>query len=501
MSLPKRRTPLPHNGPDRGAAAITIAITIFLLFGFAAIAIDATGLGFNERRQDQSAADVGALAAVQFAVPKDLGNLECAGETGIDLSRCNGAVEAMEVANATLDDSSLAIWSDATRCATPPAGFNVSPITDCVAFNFNNQRAWVRIPRIDKPTALARVIGIDTISTSADAIAGSSIGGSGPILPFLLPGNAAGGDYNCLKSSANPKFGACDDLPGTGNFGSMDFFLYGNVDFGYTSKCNGDTNGRLVANIARGIDHPLGLHPTGSGSGKEEASNCPDFSTEPDMADGQPGVGSNLEDGLLYGGSAYAPNPYPGRIQDSGGFLVRNAGGPKAAARVDDTPLWTFLLSNSGTPCDNGDVDTPIEMVACINWAKTDVAGPHVVFNNLLVTAQRLGWTPAVWEDDFVGGSSQPYHIKSFLPVYIDTTFYSCTGSQCDIMHTPGVGDPGGGCPSNPNPAQITCGTPGPFNKNLVAVTAYVLSQEIVPDNAKTPFPGAENQRTFNLTE
>ena len=490
-----------HVNDERGASIVLVAMALLLLFGFAAVAVDATGVGFNERRQSQSAADVGALAAVQFAVPENLGN-GCA-ESGLTLSRCNGAMEAISVGDATLDDASLALWGDASRCGTPPAGFTaVSAVSECVAFNFNNQRAWVRIPTIDKPTTLARVIGIGTISISADAIAGSSLLGGGGVLSFLLPGNAAMADYNCLKTGPNPKFGSCDDLPSTGNFGSMDFFLYGNEDLNYTSKCNGDTNGRLVANIARGIDHPLGIHPTGVGSGKHESSNCPDFNAEPDMADGQPGVGSNLEDGMLYGGSAYAAAAYPGRIQDSSGFLVRNSGGSTPEARIDPTPLWNYLVEDNdmaplnGTACDNDNAFVPALMITCISLAK---ASNWVVFNGNLVTSTRFGWTPGVWEDDFLT-PGQAYHIKGYQPVYIDTTFFGCNANGCDIMYTPGVAD-SGVCPSNPPDPQITCGTPGPKNKGLDAVTAYILSQSIVPDNAKSPAPGDPNQRSFNLTE
>ncbi len=51
---------------DRGATAILVAASLLLLMGFAAIAVDA-GIGFSERRQQSSASDVGALAALQFA--------------------------------------------------------------------------------------------------------------------------------------------------------------------------------------------------------------------------------------------------------------------------------------------------------------------------------------------------------------------------------------------------------------------------------------------------
>ncbi len=497
-----KRIPLAQD--DRGASAILVAASLVLLMGFAAVAIDLAGKGFNERRQDQSAADVGALAAVQFARPVDLGNLDCSGYSGLTLSRCNGAVEAMAVANATLDSPlTLADWTDPARCGAPPAGFTVSPITECVAFTTNNQRAWVQIPTIDTPTTFGRIIGFASISTTADAIAGSSFGVPGGVLPFLLPGSATDGDYNCLKTGPNPKFGACDPLPSSGNFGSMDFFLYGNEDLDYSIKCNGDTNGRLVANIARGIDHPLGIHPGPpypTTEDKEEQGNCPDWNAEPNMAEGQTGVGSNLEQGMLYGDSAYAAAPYPGRIQtpDNNGFLVRNGGGSTAEAWVDDTPLWTYLKTDLPPGLCNpiDPIDTPLEMLACIAWAKSTKTE---IFTDDLVNSRRYGWTPEIWEDDFKKGTAT-YHIKDFRPVYIDTILFGCNANKCDTMYTPGVADIGP-CPSNPLDAQITCGVPGNANSSLSAVTAYILSQDIVPANAKTPQPGSESQRTFNLTE
>jgi len=91
---------------DRGAALpfITIAV-VFLLLGMAALAID-VGAGFNARRQDQSASDVASLAAVQFAngSPTPL------------VAANNGANEAIVVANASLDDPSLADW---VNCVDP----------------------------------------------------------------------------------------------------------------------------------------------------------------------------------------------------------------------------------------------------------------------------------------------------------------------------------------------------------------------------------------------
>jgi len=483
-------------GDDRGASAVLIALSILVLLTFSAVALDAAGLGFNERRQNQSAADVGALAAVQFATPIDVGNPECAGLSGLSLSRCNGAVEARNVANATLDDPALAIWTDSTRCGTQPAGFTrVTVVSDCIAFNSNNQRAWVRIPTIDNPTSIAKAVGIGTVATTADAIAGTSIDTPGGVLPFLLPGNAASSDYNCAKAGANPNFGVCEDLPAVGNFGSADFFLYGNLDKGWSTKCSGDTNGRLMANIARGTDHPLGTYTGLTPVEVVEADNCPDFSAQPNTVDSQTGVGSALEQGLLYGGTLYASAPYPGAIQDPDGYTVRSAGGPKAAAIVDKKPLWDFLKSGSGVPeCNPATVDTPLLMEICIAEAKSTGT---VIFTDDLADSLRFGWVPQLLESNFTGN---PYHIVLPRPVYLDTTYFGCNATSCDIMYTPGVAD-SGACPASPLDTRITCGTAGAWNRDLQAVTAWILDADIVPDNAKTPPPGSNNQRSFNLVE
>jgi hypothetical protein len=484
---------------DRGASAVLIALSVLVLLTFSAVALDAAGLGFNERRQNQSAADVGALAAVQFATPVDVGNPECAGLSGLSLSRCNGAVEARNVANATLDDPALAIWTDGTRCGTQPAGYTrVTVVSDCIAFNSNNQRAWVRIPTIDNPTSIAKAVGIRTVATSADAIAGTSVDTPGGVLPFLLPGNSASTNYNCAKASANPNFGACEDLPTVGNFGSADFFLYGNEAKGWSIKCSGDTNGRLMANIARGTDHPLGTYTGLTPVEVVESDNCPDFSAQPNTVDSQTGVGSALEQGLLYGGTIYASAPYPGAIQDSSGsgLLVRSGGGPKTAAMVDNKPLWDFLGGPGATGlCNPATVDTPLEMEICIAQAKSTGT---VIFTDDLADSLRFGWVPQLLESDFTGN---PYHIVNYRPVYLDTTYFGCTATGCATMHTPGVVNSGPTCPSSPLDTRITCGVPGAWNRDLQAVTAWILDASIVPDNAKTPPPGSNNQRSFNLVE
>lgn len=470
---------------DDGASAIVVALCLILLMGMAALAVD-LGAAWNERRQDQSAADVGSLAAVQFA-KLTAGTGACTGLSGPALARCNGAQEAIAVANATLDSPSAASWVTATECTGMPVGYTASPITNCVAFNANLQRAWVRVPTIEVQTTFARVIGSTQINTSADAIAITSLIRPNKLLPFLTPGVSGGGDYECLKTSGNPDWGVCQDTPSTGNFGSADYFVYGNEIDGSVERCSGDTNGRLVYNIARGVDHPLSTHPSGSGGGIHETTSCPVFSAEPNMLTGQPGVGSNLDIGLTQGGTANSVSPYDGRIEDAAGVNVRGAGGGNPATILDDTPLWDFLLPGAcpGT-------DTPSEMESCINSAKSSGT---IIFSDSIGDAKRFGFTALMWESDFLT-PGYDYHVESFLPVYLDTTYYRCSNTDCDALFTPGIPD-SGPCPSTPQ--QITCGLPADHNDGLQAVTSYVLSPDILPESVRTPYPGSLNQRQFAL--
>jgi hypothetical protein len=133
-------------------------------------------------------------------------------------------------------------------------------------------------------------------------------------------------------------------------------------------------------------------------------------------------------------------------------------------------------------------------MLACINWAK---ANRVEIFKGNIIDSPRFGFTPQVAEPDFLTPGSF-YHIIGYQPVFIDTTYFGCGATGCDIVHTPGVAD-SGVCP--PASEFNTCGTPGAKSKGLVAVTAYILSPDLLPDVAKSPAPGQAGQRQYNLSE
>ena len=188
---------------ESGATAMLVAMSLLVLMGLAALAVD-IGLAMNERRQDQSAADVGSLAAVQFAQP----NVGCSGSACLTQAETNGANEAILVANASLDDPTLADWSDAALCGAPPSGegFSISSVSPCVAFTNGFDRAWVKIPTVASPNFFGKLFGSDATNVSAFAIADQDFENPAPCSRSFLPGTG-GADYNCLKTGPEPELG------------------------------------------------------------------------------------------------------------------------------------------------------------------------------------------------------------------------------------------------------------------------------------------------------
>ena len=154
---------------ERGATIIMVAMSLVLLMGMAAVAVD-SGIVFNDRRQQQSAADVGALAAIQFAktiLPS--GNALCNAEAGIDYAACRGAEEALDVIDGTLPGRySAADWLACTADPTPPAEFTqVSFISPCINCTNNLQKVRVVLPGTEVDTAFAGVIGFNSVRVNA----------------------------------------------------------------------------------------------------------------------------------------------------------------------------------------------------------------------------------------------------------------------------------------------------------------------------------------------
>lgn len=257
---------------ERGATALIIASALLLLVGMAAIAIDA-GVGFTERRQDQTSADMGVLAGTM-----DFLTLGVCGDLSSD-----GCNQALDYVGQNLTQSySSADWIDLWRdCRDPnkPTGFSplrVSPSNgwtgfvgyrsdgtqlddnvDCISASFNELR--IRVPDQLTDTNFAQVIGTESLTTNAFAqarIAASP--GADPIIPYGVPNGTAG--HECVLS---PGAGVAEEPCNggtTGNFGAILSQLWGSDTSIMNCSTSSAAYGEAVRfHSANGLDHPLGV--------------------------------------------------------------------------------------------------------------------------------------------------------------------------------------------------------------------------------------------------
>lgn len=265
---------------ERGASAVLVAAVLLFLIAMAAIAID-VGAGFNERRSNQTSADVGVLAgAIDFL---DLG---LCGATSTD--GCNEALTYVQ--NNLTASFTAAEWIQSWRdCRDPnkPTGFSPLPVdttngwtgftgfrwngtaltdsVDCISASPTELR--VRVPDQLTDTAFASAIGQDELRTSAAAQARifRSVGAD-PIIPYGVPNGSAG--HQCVLS---PGAGVAEDPcagGSTGSFGAVLSQLWGSptsvTDCRTTSAFYGET---VRFHSANGLDHPLGvIDPTEYGT-------------------------------------------------------------------------------------------------------------------------------------------------------------------------------------------------------------------------------------------
>ena len=257
---------------ERGLSAVFVAAVLLLLIGMAAIAID-VGAGFNERRGNQTSADVGVLAgAIDF----------------LDLGLCgSGSTDGCDAALDYVEDNLTATfttteWIQSWRdCRDPnkPTGFSPLPVdttngwtgftgfrwdgtaltdnVDCISASPTELR--VRVPDQLTETAFASAIGQDQLRTSAAAQARifRSVGAD-PIIPYGVPNGAAG--HECVLS---PGAGVAQDPCAggtTGNFGALLSQLWGSVNSVVDCATSSSFYGETVRfHSANGLDHPLGV--------------------------------------------------------------------------------------------------------------------------------------------------------------------------------------------------------------------------------------------------
>lgn len=252
---------------QRGATAIFVALVGLVLLGFAAIAID-VGAGFNERRGNQTAADVAVLGAAVDYIDPGMGFCGGAADGG-----CDAALDLVRVNIPT--SYSNAEWLDLWRaCVDPnkPPGFGPVPVdaswtsfsgtlwngtivnnaVDCISIS--PQEVRVRVPDQLLNTTFGNVLGFGTLTTNAVAQAAVSADGLAGLLPFGVLANASG--HVCLlTASAGTAIPPCQG-GASGNYYTIESQTWGPPSSDATTMdCANPGKPELIINTAIGIDH------------------------------------------------------------------------------------------------------------------------------------------------------------------------------------------------------------------------------------------------------
>jgi hypothetical protein len=323
------RTSRSHD--DRGLVLPLSALLLVGLLLVAALVIDLGGL-YNARRQDQSAADAAALAAVQ--------------EVDTPSAMVN---QVVTYANNTLGESLTA--ADFNTCGESVADGRLPVLArdasgntyDCISMNSRQTLVRVRIPTREHPASFARVVRSQGFDHSAFAIAGLQPEGFGGVLPYGL--GAGSGGHVCLKEGPGGISLAPCSGPSAGNFRLLDFGFFESQD------CNSNpaqARRRAPSNIALGIDHRLRVDLVVEDVDTDVCANQSAYADpRPSAANVGPGNGQNALGNGLWAGDDFGSTNLPARLRQQSSLLPSSAtttfSGGGDSFILDDNPLWRFI--------------------------------------------------------------------------------------------------------------------------------------------------------------
>lgn len=466
---------------ETGSIVPIFALTIVVLLIFAALAVD-MGAAWAQRRESQTAADAGVMAAalqyLRNAPPDETGIFDLVNDyansnlTGPDLTFDDwaGCVDAGLPTDYEPLGSGTEAWDY-------PGGGGSNDVINCISIKkVNNEPSIlrVRLPDDQVPTSFARIIGIDEIPVSAFAEAEVRYSESSNIIPFALPADA--GVEECMNTPPNgqlPDVTPAGCGSDSGNFGFLDLNWYGSPDPHDTEdqSCGNSPYPNFAArtplNLALGIDHSLTAWPDSDGTdtdpyppyvgydgpltGTTVPQNDPivdsctnaegGFSLDPYAAGTKTGNAQLLHDGLL--GGPFGLNGDPGRLRldspsppftaepiISGADLrlnMSNASGT-FAVEVDNVGLWEYLDSSNTGECARNKFtgegrELTDQMQLCLSTASDDP-----IFVDKIVESPRFAVVPVLNYTDLTG--DQNWAIITMRPVYLQTTWYACQSSQ-----------------------------------------------------------------------
>ena len=533
---------------ERGATALLVASSLLLLMGFAAVALDLSA-GFNERRQGQTAADLGALAgAVEYVNVDQAGTLY----EILDITRQNLRAGYGDPTNPD-DPDWIALWAGCTD--TPPPGFNPWPISatamplwasgvgsamDCISASTDEIR--VKLPDQLVGTTFGRVLGASDLSTTAVAHAKVKFVIDGGARPFAVLAGASTGSL-CLTTRSG-SFPPCNG-PDSGNFGTLNSQQWGSDDHGTTTDCGLPGNDELAVNVALGTDHLIGIAESWYASPPDfkagdsfpaDQIRLDDCTVLADgtvtSSDNSPAVGPTnalradtgfnqfqatkaglvSDVGWTWQNVLSAPTPLLQQVGGAGVHSTRplreKISGTTYENELDNTPLWEHLRSNSDLPpglvpvCGKAVVSGAPDPIAAMNLCLTtwetargsDPTLPHL-FEDSIWESPRFMFVPQFHSTTWGSGTHwQP--ILGFRVVYLDTMWFNCNGNFNSAKNNE-VCDGSKGITFAPDMAEdgvLLCGGNSPSNcsnTRLDQFTAFLLPADPpVSEEVLAKFPG-----------
>lgn len=454
---------------DRGAAAVFIAASLFLLAGFAALSID-IGAGTDERRQDQTGADAAALG----------GSLELVVYPGPG----NPMQEAVDKIYQLVDDNLGPVLPSAWDACTDPGAlaypvkstsmFSVTGGSDCISLSADFNTMRVRVPVQDVDTSFGAVLGFQTVGVSAFAEAqrNTDFGGNSGAYPTGVFDGTQVGSTICLKAGPpggpDPPEASCGD-PTMGDFGNFLPYFYEPVGvdpaLSVTAICrSGEQPFSIPRAIADGVDHTFSIY-----GGRERLINgdwCRAAGIpgplDPNWVDPTGGYSpSDVTEGLITGGDWMGL--FAGRLArppfvDGTVTIFRDVVDPAEPPQpIDNRPLWDFIdpdLPGSIGVCDTAAAHpahpgTTVEYYSALaDLLSCLQAAPDIIFTDELGSSPRLAASPLFWQAESKpngcnsGGPGdiafpddlgvKCYWIQDFVPIFVDAIWadlYTCTGT------------------------------------------------------------------------
>jgi hypothetical protein len=524
---------------EDGATAMLVAASLVLILGIAALAVDLTGAGFNQRRQAQIAADTAALAgAIEF------NDVAAARDAALDVARRN-----LTIAYGNPADPDDPLWVELWRGCTDtlPAGFTAvdAPSTwtgfaggklQCISYSAEEIR--VRIPDQVNATSFGPAIGANSVSTNAVAQATFRFEEGGTVFPFGMVATASTGGEVCMSSGpSGVAVGPCDGSD-SGSFGTILPRQWAKYDVGTTVFCGSPGETQMATAMRVGFDHTLvsilpasksgvlsgGSHPgdadilsTAGGVVKTDACIVDGTTGEALAADPTPvnrppntvEVDTGFPHAALFDGlvsDSLFPGSTAARLQQGTNpkrTIARKLSGTVEEFELDNTPLWEYLRDLGDLPaaiqseCDKAVIpsapDPGFAMSACLKAA--NAAGATHIFVDSLADSPRFGWAPQFIYDDWGSGKKwQP--ISTFQPVFLNGLWFNCNGNENSPDNTQTCDPDGSGkgfafLPGYGKTPLCDGKYPsGCKNARLDQVSAFFMPHQLLPKTAQNTFPG-----------